>query len=85
MKLKDGFVTHETEKEQIMVGAGTGFSGLVKSNKTAAFIIDCLKAEVTEEEIVAKMLEKYNAEKNQVAADVKMVLDNLRKIGALDE
>lgn len=31
MKLKDGFITHETGGEQIMVSAGeTKFSGLVK-------------------------------------------------------
>ena len=39
MKLKDGFVTHDMGGEQIMVSTGsTAFSGLVRSNGTAAFI-----------------------------------------------
>lgn len=34
MKLKSGFITHETDGEQIMVGTGNvSFAGLVRSNK----------------------------------------------------
>ena len=58
MKLKDGFITHETYGEQIMVSAGNvKFSGLVRSNRTAAFIVDCLKSETSETEIIEKMSE----------------------------
>ena len=56
MKLKTGFITHTIGKEQMMVAtgpAGKDFHGLVRSNETAAFIVDCLKKETTEEEIVA--------------------------------
>lgn len=86
MKLKDGFITHETGGEQIMVAAGSEkFSGLVRSNKTAAFIVDCLGAETTESDIVRKMTEKYDAPAETISADVKRILDALRSIGALDE
>ena len=47
MKLKNEFITHETDGEQIMVSAGTSFNGIVKSNKTAAFIVNCLKTDTT--------------------------------------
>lgn len=86
MKLKKGFITHETDGEQIMVAAGNAkFSGLVRSNRTAAFIVDCLKTETTEKKIVEKMLKKYDAPKEVVSADVKRILKDLRSIGALDE
>lgn len=85
MKLKIGFITHENDDGQILVSAGTGFSGLVKSNKTAAFIIDCLKSETSEQEITEKMTEKYDAPKEIIYADVKKILDTLRSIGAIDE
>lgn len=40
MRLKDGFITHESDVKQIMVAAGVArFSGMVRSNKTAAFIV----------------------------------------------
>ena len=38
MKLKDTFVTQEMDGEQVMVEAGGGFAGMVRSNQTAAFI-----------------------------------------------
>lgn len=86
MKLKEGFITHDSGNEQIMVSAGnTKFNGLVKSNSTAAFIVDCLKSETTEDKIVEKMLEKYDASVEIISADVKKILDKLRSIGALDE
>ena len=43
MKLKDTFVTQEMDVEQVMVEADGGFAGMVRSNATAAFIIDQLK------------------------------------------
>ena len=69
-----------------MVSAGeTKFSGLVKSNATAAFIVNCLKEDTTEKKIVEKMLEKYDAPEDFISSDVKKILDKLRSIGALDE
>lgn len=86
MKLKDGFITHEADGEQIMVATGeAGFSGMVRSNGTAAFIIDCLKESTTQEQLVEKLFAKYEASREVLAADVAKVLDNLRSIGALDE
>lgn len=86
MKIKDGFITHETKGEQIMVAAGNiNFAGLVRSNKTAAFIVDCLKVDTTLEKIVDIMAEKYDAPKGVIKRDVEQILSKLRSIGALDE
>ena len=86
MKLKNGFYTREVGGKQVMVGvAGTGFSGVVRSNETAAFIVNQLKNETTEDAIVAEMLKVYEVEEERVRRDVKMVIENLRGIGALEE
>lgn len=86
MKLKEGFITHETGGEHIMVSVGkTKFSGIVKSNETAAFIVDCLKTDTTEKEIAEKIRQKYDVTKETVTADVKKVIYKLRSIGAIDE
>ncbi len=47
--------------------------------------VDCLKEETTEEAIVAKMCEKYDAPQAVLAADVREILDTLRSIHALEE
>lgn len=86
MKLKEGFLTYETEEEQIMVAAGNvRFAGLVRSNKTAAFIVDCLKTETTKAAIVEAMAAKYDAPKAVIDGDVEHILSQMRGIGALDE
>lgn len=86
MRLKDGFITYEGVEEHITVPAGgLSFSGMVRSNKTAGFIVECLKDEVTEEEIVEKMLAKYDAPKERITKDVGDILAKLRGIGALEE
>ncbi|MBQ7415670.1 MAG: PqqD family protein [Oscillospiraceae bacterium] len=86
MKLKDGFVTQEMGGEQIMVATGSAhFSGLVRSNPTAAFIVDSLKEDTTREAIIEKMLARYDASVELISADVDMVLTKLRSIEALDE
>lgn len=86
MKLKNGFITHETGTEHITVTAGdTDFNGLIRSNQTAGFIVECLKKDVTKEEIVERMLEKYDAPRDRVSADVDRILAALQEIGALDD
>jgi len=86
MKLRDGFITHESGMEHIMVTAGNvDFNGMIRSNKTAGFIIECLKTDVTKEDIVTKLLEKYDAPREQIEKDVEKVLEQLRVIGAIHD
>lgn len=86
MKLKEGFITHESNGEHITVtGGNTAFNGMVRSNKTAGFIVECLKNDVTKEEIITKMLEKYDATRELVEKDVEKILEKLQAIGAIDD
>lgn len=87
MKLKKGFITHTLQGTQMMVAAGPAtklFHGMVRSNETAAFIVDCLKEETTEDGIVAKMLDTYNVTEETAKKDVRMILDKLNNIGAIE-
>ena len=86
MKLKSDFITQVIDNTQFLVPlGGETFQGIVRSNKTAAFIVDCLKEETTAEAIVDAMCEKYDAPRETIAADVAKVLDTLRGIRALEE
>ena len=88
MKLRNGFITYNSGSEQIMVAAGAAsdvFRGMVRSNATAAFIIDCLGQEITLEELTEKLTARYDAPREIIVRDLQKVLDTLRKIGALDE
>ena len=85
MKLKDTYITHDSDGEQILLDTSSSFAGLIRNNKTAAFIVECLKDDTTQEKIVEAMLEKYDAPKDVLAKDVSDVIEKLRKVGALGE
>lgn len=86
MKLNDKFLAHDDGSEKYLVSTGeSGFSGLVKGNKTAGFIMGCLECETTEAEIVAKMLKKYDVSEEIAKRDVHKIVAKLRSIGAIDE
>ena len=85
MKLKGTYITHDSDGEQILLDTSSSFAGLIRNNKTAAFIVECLKEETTKEKIVEAMFEKYDAPKEVLAKDVSDVIEKLRKVGALDE
>ena len=65
--------------------AAERFHGVIRLNTSAAFIIDCLRTETTEDEIIDKMLARYEAERGVIASDVEKTLRRLREIGMLEE
>ena len=86
MKLKKEFITQAMDGEQIMISLDTTiFSGIARSNSTAAFIIDCLKTETDSDAIVSAMAQKYDASKEVIARDLNNIIAQLREIGALEE
>lgn len=85
MKLKDTFITHMSNGEQILVDASGHFSGLIRNNGSAAFIVNCLKSETTVEQIVDEMYQEYDASKEVLEKAVNDVISKLRQAGAIDE
>lgn len=85
MKLKKTFISHQSGDKTILVDVTNTFVGMVRSNATAAFIVDCLKNETTEAAIVEAMLTKYDAPKEVIANDVADIIAKLRQIGAIEE
>ena len=87
LKLREGFITQDFRGEQLMVAAGSAtklFHGIVRSNETAAFIVDRLKRETTEEAVVADILQEYEIDKATASKDVAAVIEKLRTIGAIE-
>lgn len=86
MRLKDDFITQDLEDTQFLVPIGAeSFNGIVRNNKTAAYVVNLLKEETTEEKIVDAMYERFDAPRETIAADVKEALATLRRIHALEE
>lgn len=87
MRLNKNFVIHEIEGSEILLPIGTGgaFNGMIHLNGTAAFILNQLMQDTTEEAIVQALLSAYRVDPKTAAADVQTILQNLRRLHALDE
>lgn len=87
MKLNPKFLTHTTKGEHYIISTSdTDFKGIVKNNETAAFIVECLKTDTTESEIVDKLMSEYKgADRPTVEHDVENIIGQLRSIGAIIE
>ena len=89
MKLKADYVVYDAnDGEKLAVATGKeadNFSGLLRANRSASAILDCLAEETTEEAIVDVMAARFDAPRETLAADVAKVLETLRSVGAIEE
>ena len=87
MKLDPRFLVHETKGEHYIISSsGTKFKGIIKNNETAAFIVECLKEDISEKNIVDRIMSEYaGVTRNAVENDVAEIINILRDIGAILE
>lgn len=86
MRLNPDFITQTIDDTQFLIPVGSeAFSGIVRGNATAAFIIDCLKEDTSPEQITDAMCARFDAPRDVIAADVAKVIEKLRGIHAIIE
>lgn len=88
MKLSKDYIMYDMGGEMNLVPTGDAapsYRGIVRCNKTAAFIIECLKNETSEAELLEKLKEKYVGDADHMAENLKKTLNTLRSIHALVE
>ena len=86
MKLNDKFLRHDMDDSALVVPvAGADFHGVVRGNSTVGAILELLEKDITQEEIVAAMCERYDGDPEFIREDVDKVITQLRSIGAIDD
>mgnify|MGYP002516805652 len=86
MKLSKDFLLHHNGEESLVVSTGNAaFAGLARTNKTAARILDCLAKGADRAQIIDDLTARYDAPREQITVDVDHILEQLRRIGAIDE
>ncbi len=86
MKLKADFLVHEAGDQTILVPTGRAeFSGVVQGNRTLRAILELLQKDTTEERIAGDLAARFDAPEDAIRKDVHRAVEELRKIGALDE
>jgi len=82
MKIKEGFVLHQvgTEYMAVAIGAaGESFNGMIRVNAAGEYLWRQMEQEITEDELVAKMLERYeDLDEKTARKDLREFADTIR-------
>jgi len=76
-RIQKGLIVQKLGEETVIFDADQ--SVLYNFNKTAGEIFGLMKKGLSEEEIIEKMVKKYQVKKERVAKDVKELINNLKK------
>ncbi len=82
MKIKKGFILRVVGGESVVVPVGErskSFHGMINLNETGAFLWKFFSEEHTVEEAVAALCKEYDADPEQVSADVARFIEILSK------
>ena len=86
MKIKEGFILRKVGRQFIVAATGEAsknFNGMMRLNAEAAFAFEQLQKGITQEELVAALVEKYSGDEAEVRADVAVFLEKLKEADAL--
>lgn len=88
MKIKDGFVLRRVLDEAIVVASGEAsksFHGMIKLNDSAADIWGWISENLSENEIAAKLAEKYEIAPQKAAEDTRAMIEQMLEAGIFED
>ncbi|MBQ8418922.1 MAG: PqqD family protein [Clostridia bacterium] len=84
MKLKDVIIT-EANGDYIAVTADGTFNGMIRMNRTAAFIAEELKEEKTLEQLIAAVCKKYDVAEEIAKQNILNVIKQFDSVGLIEK
>lgn len=78
MKVNNGYVVKEIADKIVLIPAGQNvvdYKNMLYINETASFILECMKEDITKEELLNKMIKEYEAETDSDKAILEKDLD----------
>ena len=88
MRIKKGFVLEKVGDSYLACATGklaSSFSGFVRMNESGAFLWRELdKADITEAELVVRLIEEYGIDETLAGNDVRTFMKNLTENGIVD-
>lgn len=86
MRIKSEFIPQEIDGTLFLVPlGGQSFNGILKSNKSAAFILEHLKNNTDIDTLVDSVVSQYDVDRSVVHDDIINIIDVLRSVDALEE
>lgn len=87
MKVKEGFVLRNMGGQPVVVSIGAAskvFNGMIKLNETGEFLWQHMDNEVSEQELVDALLERYNVPEDVARDDVRTFVEALKNPGIIE-
>lgn len=87
MKLKEGFIFRKIAGDNVVVPIGqqiSEFNGLIKLNDSGAFLWNILKEGSSKEELVDKLQEEYEVDRDFAENDVEKFIQILKERDMLE-
>ncbi len=87
MKIKSGFVVREVAGQSIVIALGEAtkiFNGMIKLNETGRIIWDMLSAGAEKEDIINRVVDEYEIDRETVENDVNAFINTLQGANILE-
>ena len=88
MKASTGFILRNLAGEYVVIPAGDNigaFGGAILMNELSAFVWEQLKVSVSRDELLARILDRYEVEEKTAAADLDALLAEMKRMGIIEE
>lgn len=91
MKIAEGYLVKEVAEQFVLFPIGQNivdYKSILTVNKTGKFVVEHLQEEISYEELLLKMVEEYEASKEEeeiLKKDLNLFLDQLRTYNILCE
>lgn len=86
MRLKAEYLTQAIGDEYLLIPTADATNqSLLRANRTFGEVLELLKTESTEEQIVDALCERFDAPRDRISQGVESVIEALRAYGALQE
>lgn len=87
MRAKNEFAIREIGGDYVLIPMGKmalTFSGFITTNEVGVFIWECLQDEITEEEVLNKVLDTFEIEKDVALKDIQEFLEKAKSLGMIE-
>lgn len=87
MKIKEDFILRKVADSYVVVPVNKmtlDFNGIINLNETGAFLFELLQKGAERDELVDKMLEEYDVEREKAEADIDVFIQKVRDADVLE-
>lgn len=87
MKIKEDFILRKVADSYVVVPVNKmtlDFNGIINLNETGAFLFELLQKGAERDELVDKMLEEYDADREKAEADIDVFIQKVRDADVLE-